>query len=230
MQNYSTPLKQLFNKLARHYYLIDVLSFGFSNYLRKLALKEGFESNPKKVVDFMCGSGNNLHIIHKNKYKFTSYEGYDFSTEMIHIAKQKFATKNNMHFFEQDLIPGNNNNISADFIICTYGLKCIAKNNYENFVNLLYNSLNGRGCFTLLDVQLPTSLIFRYAAIFYINTICKFVIFVVTGNTVGAKALLPNLDAAIDIELLHSLLIKKGFKATVNKKCNNSVIIIKGFL
>jgi ubiquinone/menaquinone biosynthesis C-methylase UbiE len=228
MYNNPTPLKQLFNKLAKHYYLIDFLSFGFSNYLRKNAIKGGFASTPKKVVDFMCGSGNNLSIIQKNKYKIESYEGYDFSTEMIQIATQKFGVKNNIHFFEQDLIYGNSNNIAADYIICTYGLKCIAKDDYENFVNLLYTALNKTGSFTLLEVQLPSSTFFKYVSIFYVNTICKLVSFMVTGNTLAAKALLSNLDAKIDVEKLHALLAQKGFAVTINKSCNNSVLVING--
>jgi hypothetical protein len=80
----------------------------------------------------------------------------------------------------------------------------------------------------LLDVQLPASTFMRYASIFYVNTICRFVSFLVTGNTVGAKALLPNIDASIDLEKLHSLLIKTGFEVTINKSYNDSILTIKG--
>jgi hypothetical protein len=80
----------------------------------------------------------------------------------------------------------------------------------------------------LPDVQLPTFSIFRFASIFYVNTICKFVSFLVTGNTMGAKALLPTIDSSIDLEKLHSLLLKTGFEVEISKSYNDSILTIKG--
>jgi ubiquinone/menaquinone biosynthesis C-methylase UbiE len=228
MSNNTIALKQLFNKLAKHYYLIDFLSFGFSNYLRMIAIKDGFTSAHLKVMDLMCGSGNNFTILKKNKFLFESYKGFDISTNMINIAKRKFGLKKEALFFEGDLLNEETNNITGDYIICTYGLKCVAQDEYDNFVTLLCSSLNKNGNFVLLDVQLPTSSFFRHLVIFYISTICKFISIITTGNTDAVKALLSILAVPINLEKLKFLFAEKGFDVIINKKYNDAVLIIKG--
>lgn len=230
MNTNSTKLKQLFNKLAKHYYFVDFLSFGFSNYLRKIAIKDGFTSTHVKVVDLMCGSGNNLRIIQNNKFSFLSYSGFDFSPQMIQVAKKKFVLKDNEQFFELDLIHGQTNNIHADYIICTYGLKCISIKDYDKFVTLLHHVLNKNGSFVLLDIQLPTSSFLKVLSIFYLLTIGKMASKIITGNVDAAKGLLLHLETPIDFKKLKFLLAEKGIEILIEKKYSDSIIIINGKL
>ena len=53
----------IFNELANDYWLTDYLSFGFTSYIRRKAIKLLNPQRDEIICDAMCGTGNNFKVL-----------------------------------------------------------------------------------------------------------------------------------------------------------------------
>lgn len=220
---------ELFNNFSKHYYLSDFLSLGISNILRKKIICNSGLNRKSIIIDLMCGYGNNMKIINRNKLPFFAYFGYDFSSKMLDKAMKSFGDFDKVNFIETDLLNTISPVIkSGDLIVCTFGLKCIHISEYEEFVNLVINALNYNASFSFLEIQFPKQKIFKKAVLIYLNTFCKFLNLLVARNTNATNALIEKLKIDIDFELLKKLFKRQGVDINIKKKYFESVVEIKG--
>ncbi len=221
-------LKAVFDGLSGHYHLADALSLRISDHLRRVVIREGIRRKGLRIVDLMCGSGNNYGLIRKYRPGYCSYHGYDFSPRMIGLAHRKHEPQQNVHFCEADLLTGDTTRAKGDYLICTYGLKCVPVARYPQFVDLIDNALESNGQFTLLEVQYPRNRVGKMLVALYLHTVCRLVNKIVAGNTNATTALLATLRVRMDLEKLRALFEEKGITVRIERKYLGSVIQIKG--
>ncbi len=74
------------------------------------------------ILELGPGTALNLQKIKKLNLSFASYEGWDFSDDMLAIAKKKFKEYSNVHFKKQDLTDIPEGHQKFDVILCTWVL------------------------------------------------------------------------------------------------------------
>lgn len=87
---------------------------GRLDVLVDLAVSNGLTQNAS-IIDFGCGFGSLINVLHKSNLNCENYFGIDLSYEMIALAKSKWANLPNANFE----VGGIENVSKADFIFCS---------------------------------------------------------------------------------------------------------------
>lgn len=89
------PLLDMFTAVPSHYdFLNRVLTWGFDERWRQQASLECLQSNPRRVLDLCCGTGDlSLHLAKLAKDN-VEIIGLDFCEPMLDVAKAKAVTRN----------------------------------------------------------------------------------------------------------------------------------------
>lgn len=222
--SHSSDLRCLFNAFSRHYYLADVLSFGQSARLRKKLISNIPITKNCTVLDLMCGTGNNLNSIPAD----CNYYGYDYAAHMISLAGKTHKHRQTARFETIDVLRPDIKFPESNYILCTFGLKCISQEDYDTFAQTIYKSLGDKGSFFLLDFQFPEKTGFKLLLKFYLNTVCRLTSLIVCGNTKPVTCLLKTLDREINLSRLETAFQKTKTSLCIEKKLNSSLIFIKG--
>jgi len=119
----------MFNSIAPRYdFLNHLLSLGIDNVWRRKAINMLLGSNPKKILDIACGTGDfGLEALRLNPERII---GIDLSEQMLQIASKKIQTKSLGSRFE--FIAADAENLpfpenSFDAAIVAFGVR-----NFEN--------------------------------------------------------------------------------------------------
>jgi ubiquinone/menaquinone biosynthesis C-methylase UbiE len=216
--------QEIFDTLAPHYRIVDLLSFGVASRLRKRAIHKAAVQKGSVVIDMMCGSGSNvLHLLpNQNGIRYT---GIDASREMIRHASANFP---HTHFLRANILKPSQPAMRADHILCSYGLKCIAPNDYPAFAHTIDQHTGAKGNFAFVEFQLPKRILLRWLMNAYLHTAYKFLCWIFLGSTSPAKALLTTLENELQPEYLGKLLIEKGFEVTIEHEVDSAVVFIYG--
>ncbi len=89
------------------------------------ALKRFLKENIKPettILELGPGTALNLRKIKELGLSFKSYEGWDFSDDMLSIARKKFKSTSNVRFRKQDLTEIHEKHQKFDVILCTWVL------------------------------------------------------------------------------------------------------------
>jgi demethylmenaquinone methyltransferase/2-methoxy-6-polyprenyl-1,4-benzoquinol methylase len=96
------PLQGMFTVIPRHYDLVNlVINWGLDRHWRRLAAKECLTTQPKKVLDLCCGTGDLTINIARLDNSGAEIVGADYSEPMLDIARQKaklLASDKNISF------------------------------------------------------------------------------------------------------------------------------------
>ena len=228
MNQAALKYQNIFDEFASSYHLVDALFAGIPNRLRKRAIKNSNVSNKGLVIDLMCGSGNNVKYLEQNISGKLKYLGLDFSNRMVMCATDKFSMLSNVAFMETNIFCLSKESEKADYILCSYGLKCIDKEDYHRFVDLIDNIINTTGTLSIVEFQLPKSLFLKIIFKFYLSTVYRLACLFTVGNMMPAKALLQTLSNTMDLELLKSKFDEKDIEITIEKRWNNGAVFITG--
>jgi demethylmenaquinone methyltransferase/2-methoxy-6-polyprenyl-1,4-benzoquinol methylase len=87
------PLHQMFTAVPPRYDLINrIITWGMDRAWRRQATAECLVSQPEKVIDLCCGTGDlALEIARRARHK-VAVTGVDYSEPMLEIAVRKAAT------------------------------------------------------------------------------------------------------------------------------------------
>lgn len=221
----SSSYQKLFDKLAPHYRIIDFLSLGTTKFLRKVAVERA-RIRDGVVADLMCGTGNNIPFI--LKYAPTKYIGLDASAEMMYRTSSKYLASGRITFIHCNLIDRVPDEIEADSIVCTYGLKCIVSSEYDAFAETIDSILVPGGTVSLLEFRMPTNKIFRFFTSLYVNIFCGLICLAVTGSFAPTRELVRSMNPPIEPHLFRKLLERRGFDITIEEKWMGSAVFIFG--
>lgn len=217
--------QNLFDKLAPHYRIIDFLSLGSTRYLRKAAIKK-MNARGGTVIDLMCGTGNNISTLMKSGV--AKYIGLDASAEMMYRARSRHLFSDRIEFRQCNVVHDLPEGLSADHIICTYGLKCLTTCEYDAFAESIDKLLKRGGTVSVLEFRMPENAVFRFLTSIYVNVFCGIVCLLVTGSLAPTRGLVHSMNPPIDPELLCNLLKKRNFDMRIEQRRLFSAVLIFG--
>ncbi len=88
------PLKWYYSRIYKKYDLVNRLfTLGLDKKWRKAAIEECLKDKPERILDLCCGTGDLLIGI-ASQNKDVEVIGYDFSREMLDLAKKKIKNGN----------------------------------------------------------------------------------------------------------------------------------------
>ena len=86
------PLQRMFMAVPPHYDLINrVITWGFDERWRRLAARECLVTQPKRVLDLCCGTGDLAVRLARLAGRQVELVGVDYSQPMLEIAARKAA-------------------------------------------------------------------------------------------------------------------------------------------
>ncbi|WP_458628446.1 class I SAM-dependent methyltransferase [Winogradskyella sp. PC D3.3] len=167
-------VEMLFDKMSGSYSKMNyITSFGFSERWRKQCISEINVEDGKVVVDLMTGMGECWKHILKKDTKNTQIIALDFSSEMI-----KQAEKNKLKFPEskitilkEDVFQNSISDKSADYVISGFGLKTFNTEQLNALANVIDRLLKPNGEFSLIDVSVPKTKIWKPFYMFYLKNV-----------------------------------------------------------
>lgn len=136
------PFKKIWNKLVASKAEQKLTTF----------LKENINKNTS-ILELGCGTALNLEKISALKLKFEKYLGLDFSSDMLEIAKNKFANNSHVKFQQKDITDLDDMNEKFDIIICTWVLSHLKSPSQT--VNQAQKLLSSKGKFFLIFFSKP---------------------------------------------------------------------------
>lgn len=219
--------QELFDRFAPGYPIVDILSFGLSNYLRKQAINKALLSDSGFIIDLMCGTGNNAKLLKAKLRGRLSYVGVDISGGMIKDARNRYKKFDSAQFIQTDIFNLNSNR-KADYVLCSYGLKCIDNSEYTAFVELINHVTADNGTFSIVEFQLPDSVVLEFFFKMYLNTVYRLGCLFSIGSSLPMKALLQEIANPIDLNLLKKKFQEKGIEVEVEQKWMKAILIISG--
>lgn len=217
--------REVFDNLANDYWLNTILSLGFTAYIRKKVIRKLGIQNGKKVLDIMCGTGNNTELLLKHTEQIT---GLDFSEKMIDIARKKYAGKA-VTFITKDFLATDNLLNKYKHIVCTFGLKQLNVTDYLTFAQQLKHSLESDGSFCLAEVYLYEHNMLNRVTLFYMHQIVPYINLLFTG-TKAHRFLYDYVRKDLCLESLQKALAQQGFTFTTEYIAFRSAIMIYGNL
>ncbi len=158
--------KRFFDLFSESYSLIELLTLGFANRIRKRSL---LILNPLKdniVCDLMCGNGQNIGILRKY-FHCKKIIGVDVSIRMIGCAKNRFGEENILYFTENVLassVPSN----YCDAVCCTFGLKTLLPEQRNLLILEVYRILKPSGTFVFAELSEPVGFVYIFWKLYFV--------------------------------------------------------------
>ncbi len=142
----SEKISSMFNKLAVEYDKNNnLISLGLHNIIKYLAVKSLYLKDDSTVYDLCCGTGDIASLVLKINSS-TDVTGFDFSDDMLNIAKKKHK---NINFIKSDITNLPVADYSADAVTIGFGLRNVE--NRKDAIREIYRILNSNGKILHLD-------------------------------------------------------------------------------
>lgn len=162
---------KMFDTISGNYDGLNrVISFGIDVSWRKKVLAIIKASNPETILDIATGTGDlAIMLAQTNAQKIV---GFDISSGMLEIGKQKVAHKNLDN--KIDMVLGDSENMSFednsfDAITVAFGIR-----NFETLekgLSEIHRVLKPGGTFVILETSMPTKTPYKQGYKFYTKNI-----------------------------------------------------------
>ncbi len=207
----------MFDSIAQKYdFLNHLISFNQDKKWRKKAVKQLLQYQPHKILDIATGTGDMLLEIAKNG----NYElvGIDLSSNMLHIAQQKFYKLYPNYPIQFFLMPAEKLNFlknDFDAITVAFGIR-----NFENLstsLNNIYNVLKPKGKLLIIEFVKPHSFILRNFLFFYLKCVLPFIGQLLSQNKSAYTYLIDSIQNFYTTYELSNMVNKANFKLIFQK-------------
>jgi demethylmenaquinone methyltransferase/2-methoxy-6-polyprenyl-1,4-benzoquinol methylase len=135
----------------------------------------------------MAGRGETWHQLFGRQPNIARLVGLDISAEMIKGARlqaQRLAT-HRIELLEQDVFQNSIATGSADFILCTFGLKTFNAEQLQRLATEFQRILKRGGRFSLIEVSDPRGWLLRGLYLLYLRRIMPLIERVFLGYSYG---------------------------------------------
>ncbi|UPS92034.1 bifunctional demethylmenaquinone methyltransferase/2-methoxy-6-polyprenyl-1,4-benzoquinol methylase UbiE [Bizionia sp. M204] len=162
---------KMFDTISGNYDGLNrVISFGIDVSWRKKVLAIIKASNPETILDIATGTGDLAIMLAQTNAK--KIVGFDISSGMLEIGKQKVAHKNLDN--KIDMVLGDSENMpfednSFDAITVAFGIR-----NFETLekgLSEIHRVLKPGGTFVILETSMPTKTPYKQGYKFYTKNI-----------------------------------------------------------
>jgi demethylmenaquinone methyltransferase/2-methoxy-6-polyprenyl-1,4-benzoquinol methylase len=187
-----TGVKNLFNNISGRYDLTNVfISLGIIKYWRK-RFSDKILGKEKAILDACCGTGISTSAIQKKVGRDAKIFGVDFASEMLEIAKNKFAALHpDMTFMGGDVTELEFPDDYFDLITIVFGIRNISDR--KKALKEFLRAAKPGGRFICMEFNYPKNLAIRKIYDFYMDFIIVNLGRLITGDRNAYRHLVKSI-------------------------------------
>ena len=215
------PLKDYYKDIYEKYDLVNrIFTFGQDRSWRKKAVMECLANDPQRVLDVCTGTGDLILMISAMPGRERELSGYDFSPEMLQVAKDKAdAAGSRVEFIEGNVaaMPFKDNHFDSAGI--TFGIRNLIyqNSNADRHLAEIRRVLRPGGRFVILESSKPSNRIWRSFNGFYLQFILPCLGGAISGNLKAYKYLASSSKNYYTVSEMRTILEKAGFSVLKHK-------------
>lgn len=209
------PLHDYYKDIYKRYDLVNrIFTFGLDKTWRKKAVTRCLENSPVNILDVCTGTGDLILEIADKAPDAEYLSGYDFSPEMLKVAKEKAVrASNEIDFIEGNVasMPYKNEHFDAAGI--SFGLRNLIyqNSNADQHLSEIHRVLKSGGRFVILESSKPANLIWRFFNGIYLQIILPYLGGAISGNLKAYKYLASSSKNYYTREQMSTILRSAGF-------------------
>jgi len=215
------PLQDYYSKIYPKYDLVNrIFTFGQDVKWRKKAVRECLQDRPGRILDVCTGTGDLVIDIAGQTRPGTELHGYDFSAEMLGIARQKAEKKNADISFEEGNVaamPYEDGFFDAAGI--SFGIRNLVYENSNAGKHLeeIRRVIRPGGRFVVLESSKPVNRLWRVFNNLYLQWILPWLGGLISGNFKAYRYLASSSKNYYSVDEMALILENAGF-VTKRKK------------
>jgi demethylmenaquinone methyltransferase / 2-methoxy-6-polyprenyl-1,4-benzoquinol methylase len=210
------PIHDYYLRIYKRYDLINRLfTFGMDRSWRHEAVEKCLATDPKKVLDLCCGTGDlALEISRISKGKVT-LTGYDFNEKMLEMAALKSQQQNltNLDFIRGNVASMPFSNDEFDCITIGFGFRNLVFENpdAENHLSEMARVLKKAGELIIVESSIPPNNLMRLFYSIYVKLILVPLGGLISGDWKAYRYLALSSANFYNPAQVENILLRKGF-------------------
>jgi len=211
-------LHKIFTMVPRHYDLINrIMTWGLDGRWRRLAARECLVSQPERVLDLACGTGDLTMELARKAGRSSAVIGIDFSPLMLKIAVQKAKRVDNgskLSFIHGDAANMPFSESCFDSVGTSFAFRNLTHNNplLGHYIAEVLRALKADGRFIILETSQPKSRLMRKLYQLYMRYFIFWLGYLISGNREAYRYLAESVVAYYSPEELKGVLLGAGFR------------------
>ena len=171
-KNNEKSIEKLFDEISKDYdKLNNIMSFGMHKIIKQIAVTRLPNTTNGLIADLCTGTGD-IAILLSNRFTDSQINAYDFSEEMLKIAKTNTSGIKNINIIKADVnkLPLDDNSINICFI--SFGLRNLK--DIEGAIKEIRRVLKPNGTLSILDLGEVTPFFKPFFNFYFFNLIPLF--------------------------------------------------------
>jgi demethylmenaquinone methyltransferase/2-methoxy-6-polyprenyl-1,4-benzoquinol methylase len=209
-------IEKLFDEMSGSYDAVNnITSFGFTKRWRRQCVALARIEPQATVYDLMCGMGECWSALGPWLANGGRLFAFDLSSGMLAGAARRKTRMAGLDITlcKQDVLSGEIESESADYIVSAFGLKTLSDEHKEAFAREIHRILKPGGRFSLIEVSVPPARALRLLYMFYLKLIIPIFGWVFLGNPDNYRMLGVYTEIFGDCRKARDLFEKCGLKA-----------------
>jgi len=211
-------LHTIFTAVPRRYDLINrIMTWGLDGWWRRRAAGECLASQPERVLDLACGTGDLTMELARKAGKNSAVIGIDFNGAMLNIAVQKGKGLDNG--VRASFVHGDAANMPFpegcfDSVGVSFAFRNLTYNNplTGQYIAEVLRLLKADGKFVILETSQPELRLIRKLYQFYMRYFVFWLGYLISGSREAYRYLAESVVAYYPPEELKEVLLEAGFR------------------
>jgi demethylmenaquinone methyltransferase/2-methoxy-6-polyprenyl-1,4-benzoquinol methylase len=218
------PLHKIFTAVPDRYDLINrIFTWGQDAKWRRKTAALCLETQPVKILDLCCGTGDLAIDLAKNAPATSSVTGLDYSPQMLEKAKAKAARAElttPLNFIHGDVgdLPFTNEYFDCIGISFAFRNLTYKNPNTPRYLSEIVRVLKKGGRFVIVESSQPPNKLLRGLDHLYLRTFVRWMGTSLSRNKEAYNYLTASASKFYTAEELSGLLVKAGFKTVTIKR------------
>ena len=211
------PLYGMFTAIPRHYDLVNhIITCGLDNRWRREAARECLASQPKKVLDLCCGTGDLIIYLARLTENKMQLAAVDYSQLMLEIAVKKaepLVKRRGLAFIHGDAANLPFPDGCFDCVGISFAFRNLTYKNplSQSYLIEILRVLPAGGRFVIVETSQPRSKLIRKLFHLYLRWFVSRVGTLISGNSKAYHYLVESVARFYTPEELKELLLSAGF-------------------
>jgi demethylmenaquinone methyltransferase/2-methoxy-6-polyprenyl-1,4-benzoquinol methylase len=211
-------LHDVFTAVPPHYDLINhLMTWGLDIRWRHMAVRECLASQPRRVLDLCCGTGDLAISLARLAGNNTEVIGIDYSQPMLEIAARKaerMGDKSRLSFVSGDIASIPFPEAYFDCIGTSFAFRNLTYKNplAGRYISEVLRVLNTGGRFVILETSQPKSRLIKKLYHLYLRYFVFRLGWLISGNREAYHYLADSAKNHYSPEELKKLLVEAGFR------------------
>jgi demethylmenaquinone methyltransferase/2-methoxy-6-polyprenyl-1,4-benzoquinol methylase len=211
-------LRDVFTAVPAHYDLINhLMTWGLDIRWRQMAARQCLASQPRRVLDLCCGTGDLAITIARLAGSNTEVTGIDYSQPMLEIAErkaEKLGYKGRLSLVFGDIASIPFPEAYFDCIGTSFAFRNLTYKNplAERYIAEVLRVLNIGGRFFIVETSQPRLRLIKKLYHLYLRYFVFRLGWLISGNREAYHYLADSAENHYDPEELKKLLIEAGFR------------------